>query len=58
MCPRFENVLPAFQRRFRGRHSINTAMLEITDHLYEVLDNDGIAYAVQFDKSKLYDSVN
>ncbi|KHN87287.1 RNA-directed DNA polymerase from mobile element jockey [Toxocara canis] len=50
--------LPDFQHGFRRNHSVTTAHFEISDFIYNALDNQKIACLVQLDIAKAYDSVN
>ena len=50
--------IPRFQHGFRREHSVVTATLEVTEHIYESLNNRDLAYVAQLDIQKAYDTVN
>ena len=56
--PLVNAILPDFQHGFRRNHSITTAHFEISDFIYTAFDNQKIAYLVQLDIAKAYDTVN
>ncbi|MGL6120123.1 MAG: RNA-directed DNA polymerase, partial [Fusobacteriaceae bacterium] len=56
--PLLDEIIPKFQHGFRKNHSILTALTEITDYIYNSIDNKKFAFIIQFDIKKAYDSVN
>ena len=50
--------IPNFQHGFKRNHSIVTAMTEITEYMFESLNDQKMGYVAQLDISKAYDSVN
>ncbi|KHN76932.1 putative RNA-directed DNA polymerase from transposon X-element [Toxocara canis] len=53
-----EPFLPNCQRAFRKRHSITTALAEICEKILLNMENNNLAYIVQLDVKKAYDTVN
>ncbi|MEG0835954.1 MAG: reverse transcriptase family protein [Christensenellaceae bacterium] len=56
--PMIEPRLPKCQHAFRKGHSIVTALVEITDYIYSQMEMQKLAYVLQIDIKKAYDTVN
>lgn len=52
------NLLDKLQSAYKNKHSTTTALIEITDNIYNAMDNSEITVLVLLDYSKAFDCAN
>ena len=52
------NLITHTQHAYRQKHSTQTCLIEVVNHLYEILDNKKTPAIISLDLSKAFDSIN
>jgi hypothetical protein len=52
------SLLDPYQSAYKKNHSTQTALLKLTEDIYDIIDDSGIALLVLLDFSKAFDTVN
>ena len=52
------NILYEYQFGFRKLHSINLALIDVTDNIFQHLDNHNCGVGICIDLQKAFDTVN